>query len=205
MHVARSRAFDRLAWKGPALAVLGLLLVTLAGPATAIGHPIVQPVDSPGASTERYTIAVPSEKAVATVRVEIQFPRGLQVTQLEAPPGWRVMAETSGGQILGAVWDGGSIPSGQFATFGVLAQTPNGPTELAWAVIQTYEDGTEIQWTGPDSAQFPATRTRIQAAATLSPSEVLAAVAVVAAVVGLTVAALAWRRVRSGSDKHAPT
>jgi hypothetical protein len=115
------------------------------------------------------------------------------------------MVEASGGQILGAVWDGGSIPPGQFATFGVLAQNSNGPTELVWSVIQTYEDGSEIQWTGPESAQFAATRTRIQGAATLSLSEVLAAVAMLAAVAAVIIGVLAWRRVVSRPDEQAPT
>jgi uncharacterized protein YcnI len=175
--------------------VLSLALATLATPGAASAHPIVQPAESPGGATERYAIAVPSEKPLATVRLEVQFPRPLVVTELEAPPGWQVTAEKVGsGQILGAMWQGGSIPAGQFATFGLLAQNPKDSTELVWSIIQTYEDGSEVQWTGPESAQFPATRTRIQGAATPGSSEILAVAALIVSIGGAIICVLGWRR-----------
>jgi uncharacterized protein YcnI len=182
------------------LAVLSLVLATLIAPAQALAHVIVQPIESPGHARQQYTIAVPSEKRLATVRVEIQFPPGLLVTELESPSGWRVTPEVSGGQILGAVWDGGSIPTGQFATFGVLAENPTGPGELVWSAIQTYEDGSEVQWTGPEDSEFPATRTRVQGAAGPGLSDIFAATALAAALAALIVGILAWR----GAVKEAP-
>jgi uncharacterized protein YcnI len=128
----RPQVTARLPSRQSVLAVLSLVFAMIAAPGDAIAHPIVQPATSPGGMTERYTIAVPSEKPLATVRLEVQFPRGLLVTELEAPPSWRLTAEkTSTGQILGAVWDGGSVPAGQFAAFGVLAQDPT--TRPSWS------------------------------------------------------------------------
>jgi uncharacterized protein YcnI len=191
----RLRAIDPLLREYAKVMVLSLVLAALVAPNAASAHPVVQPVESPGGTTERYTIALPSEKPLATVRLEVQFPRGLVVTELETPAGWRVMPEKGGrGQILGATWEGGSIPAGQFATFGVLAQNPNETIELVWSIIQTYEDGSEVQWIGPEGAQFPATRTRIQGAAPPGPTEVLAVAALVTAAAGVILGGFAWRR-----------
>jgi len=191
----RLRPTGGLVCRQPVVVVLSLALATLATPDAAIAHPNVQPAESPRGAAERYAIAVPSEKPLATVRLEVQFPHPLTVTELEAPSGWQVTAEKVGtGQILGAVWEGGSIPAGQFATFGVLAQNPNDTTELVWSIIQTYEDGSEVQWTGSESAQFPATRTRIQGAATPGSSEILAAAALIISIGGVIIGFLGWRR-----------
>jgi uncharacterized protein YcnI len=168
-----------------------LLAVTNLG---AEAHVVVAPADSPAGATQLYTLAVPTESAADTVRVEAQFPRGLVVLQLEAPPGWVVTPEKdSGGHILGAVWDGGRTPSGQFGEFGVLAQNPDQATDLSWAVIQTYADGGEAQWIGPPSAQFPAAQSRVL---TSGPPivEIAAGAALACSLVALVLAGLTWRR-----------
>jgi uncharacterized protein YcnI len=191
----RLQPIGALVCRQPPVMLLSLALAALVTPTAASAHPMVQPAESPRGVTERYAIAVPSEKPLATVRLEVQFPRPLTVTELEAPPGWLVTTEKADtGQIVGAIWQGGSIPAGQFATFGVLAENPNDTTELVWSIIQTYEDGSEVQWTGPESAQFPAARTRIQSAATPGPSDVLAVAALVTAVAGMIIGLSAWRR-----------
>jgi uncharacterized protein YcnI len=70
-------------------ALLPLALASIAAflalPGSASAHIIVEPASSPVATTQLYTIAVPSEKRSDTVKVEIQFPRPLIVLQLQAP------------------------------------------------------------------------------------------------------------------------
>jgi len=160
---------------------------------------------------ERYGIRVPTEKPIPTVRVEVQFPSGLRVLDLEVAPGWHTSVQTeSGGRLVGAVWDGGSIPSGQFAEFGLRAQNPDREVELRWTVIQTYADGTEVQWVGLANAEFPAATTRVRSGDLPASVDPIAAAAALVAVAALIVAGLAWRarlrpRVYQGNQRRSST
>jgi uncharacterized protein YcnI len=128
-----------------------------------MAHIIVSPETSDAGQTQLYMLAVPGEKQSDTVKVEVQFPRTLVVLQLQAPAGWSVSAEKDGsGRILGAVFDGGTIHVEEFASFGVLAQNPSGSADLTWTAIQSYADGSEVQWVGPQTSQFPAALTHIR-------------------------------------------
>ncbi len=175
------------------LALLAWLLC--AGFADA--HLIVSPDSSRTGATVRYALSVPSEKPLAVVRIEVQFPRQLQVTQVEPLPGWTLTPQGDGsGRMLGAVWDGGRVPSGHFVDVAVLATNPPSATELSWQAIQTYEDGSEVQWTGSEQAQFPAAVTHVVAPDSLAATP-LAAAALAVSVAALVVAAASLWQLRS--------
>lgn len=182
-----------------ALAALsaGVILASAVRPAP--GHISVAPGDAPPGVVQRYSLLVPGEKSIPTTRIEVQFPDGLQVTEVEAVPGWRATTQKGReGRILSAVWEGGSIPPGQFVEFGLLARTPDASGPLTWKVIQTYRDRSEQHWIGSPGAEFPAPVTQIrQAGGTPSPDR-LAPVALGVALAALLGAAVAfWRVARS--------
>jgi len=130
----------------------GALLVSPAG-----AHVSVSPAQGPAGVIQRYAVTVPSEKKIPTTRVEIDFPAELHVTDVDAPAGWTATRQMGkGGRLVGAGWAGGAIPPEQSADFGVMARNPDSGTTLGWKVIQTYQDGSEVHWTGPPTAEFPA-------------------------------------------------
>jgi uncharacterized protein YcnI len=162
-------------------------------PGAVLAHIEVVPSESIAGETQRYGIRVPTEKPVPTVRVEVQFPPGLRVLDFEASPGWQVTFQTdAAGRPVDAVWEGGSIAPNQFAEFGLRAQNPDIDAELRWSVIQTYQDGTEVQWVGPPTANFPVASTRIRRRAVLGWSEALGAIAIVLSLVATGLSARAW-------------
>jgi uncharacterized protein YcnI len=175
-----------------------LLLGLFALPSIAAAHIVIDPLTSTAGATQLYTIAVPSEKRLDTTRVEVQFPRNLVILQLQSPPGWHVTPEKDGssGRILGAIWEGGSTGPDEFTSFGVLAQNPNEPADLSWSAIQTYADGSEVQWFGPESSQFPATVTRVEASPGLPLVGILAACALIVSCAALALSAVIWWRLR---------
>jgi uncharacterized protein YcnI len=184
------------------LGLCALLAAVFGAAPSALAHVIVSPAESPPGTTQLYTLAVPTETASNNIRVEVQFPRNLAVLQLQAPSGWSVTPETDApGHIVGAVWNGGSVPSNEFVEVGVLAQNPPSDADLAWSIIQTYADGTETQWIGPETSQFPATVTRVRTpASNVWIAELVAAVAVVVACVSLGFAVYFWWKLRASAD-----
>jgi uncharacterized protein YcnI len=182
-----------------ARSLAALLAGLFALPGIASAHLLVVPATSTAGATQLYTIAVPNEKLVDIVKVEVQFPKNLVVLQLQAPPGWRVTPEKEGssGRILGAIWDGGAAGIDEFVSFAVLAQNPNGSAELSWSAIQTYADGSEVQWFGPQTSQFPATVTRVESGAEPSLADILAGAALLLSISALGFTLLVWRRLRA--------
>jgi uncharacterized protein YcnI len=160
-----------------------------------LAHIEVVPEESVTATVERYGMRVPSEKAIPTTRIEVQFPREIRVIDLELVDGWRVTTQKDGsGRIVSAVWEGGSIPEEQFEEFGLRARNPEATADLTWQVIQTYQDGSEVQWIGPPNAEFPAALTRVRpAGAGLSGEALVTGLPGLVGLAAIIISGLAWR------------
>jgi uncharacterized protein YcnI len=92
---------------------------------------------------------VPNEKQVNTIRVEGEFPAGLQIYDFEFKPGWKIdFTKDDSGKIVGATWTGKVQPY-EFVEFGMLGINPKEETNLVWRFVQYYEDGTKEEFTGP--------------------------------------------------------
>ena len=50
---------------------------------------------------------------------------------------------------------------GRFVEFGFIGVNPEEAATLKWDVVQTYADGTEVSWTGPEGSSTPASLTRV--------------------------------------------
>jgi uncharacterized protein YcnI len=129
--------------------------------AVAMAHAVVYPKTTTTGAHERYLIRVPNERAVATTRVEIQFPPEVKVGSFIDVPGWTLeVARDSAKRITGAVWTG-SLPPERFVEFPFVATNPKEPGEIRWPVVQTYADGERAEWTGPADSKRPASVTNI--------------------------------------------
>lgn len=124
-----------------------LLTVMLTSP--AIGQVTVWPKQSTLGAHEKYVVRVANEKQSDTVSIEIRFPAGARVTAFEQKPGWYTEpVHGSNGAVAGVRWSG-KLPASQFAEFGLLAVNPVKGKELVWTAVQTYADGSKVQWNGP--------------------------------------------------------
>ncbi|MCL6548331.1 MAG: YcnI family protein [Alicyclobacillus sp.] len=148
------------------LASLTAGLFVWAGVASA--HVTVWPKTSTTAAWEKYTVRVPTEKTVPTVKVVLKIPSGVTFEQYEPVPGWSVSEKTgTDGRVTSVTWTatGGGIAPGQFQEFSFVAQNPKSPTSLAWDAYQYYKDGSIVEWTGPEGADTPHSVTQILASA----------------------------------------
>jgi uncharacterized protein YcnI len=134
----------------------GVVACFLIGGGIAFGHVTIQPKQSVAGKSERYTMKVPTEKFVPTVRIEVQFPDALIVSPFEPKVGWKIEeSKDAAGKLVGATLIG-SIPPGESAEFYFAGQNPGRPGTLAWKVVQIYEDGTKSEWTGAPGSRTPA-------------------------------------------------
>lgn len=144
------RAFGRTG----VAALIGAVALLAAGAASA--HVTVWPRESVQGARERYTVRMPNEKQVDTVRVEAVFPDDVLVSAFEQKPGWDLeIKRAADGRIIGAVWTG-KLPPAQFVEFGVAARNSKTATSLAWKFLQTYEGDVKVEWTGAPGSNTPA-------------------------------------------------
>jgi uncharacterized protein YcnI len=155
------------------LAAAGVALVAAAGPAWA--HVKVNPESAPKGSDAVLAFVVPNEKEPqTTTKVVVQFPTDHPIAEalIEPIAGWTGVAtqftvttpiQTDDGPVNTAVkdvtWtanDGKGIAVGAFQEFRVSVGLPDDADSLAFPTIQTYSDGSTVDWvqvtpaTGPE-------------------------------------------------------
>ena len=132
--------------------VLGALMVFASA---APAHIRIFPTESTVGAREKYTMRVPNEKQVTTIRVEGEFPPELNAYDFEFKPGWQIdFKKDDKGKIVGATWTGKIVPY-EFVEFGMPAVNPTDGKVLAWRFVQFYEDGSKEEFTGPAGSRFP--------------------------------------------------
>jgi uncharacterized protein YcnI len=78
----------------------------------AFAHIRIAPTESTPGAREKYTMRVPNEQQVNTIRVEGEFPAGLQIYDFEFKPVWKIdFKKDDSGKIAGATWTGRSSPT----------------------------------------------------------------------------------------------
>jgi len=141
-------------------------VAALFGAGALWAHAVVVPATSTTRAFETYTLRVPNEKDVPTVRVEIEFPPDVFVVSFAEAPGWELVVERDDtGRAVGAAWAGELAPH-RFVELSFVGVNPAEPTTLVWAVDQTYRgpEGEEVvSWSGPADSEFPASRTEVEA------------------------------------------
>ncbi|SFU93156.1 Uncharacterized protein YcnI [Alicyclobacillus macrosporangiidus] len=147
----------------------GALAATLVLGAPAVwAHVTVSPKTSTTGAWEKYTMRVPTEKDVPTVKVVLKVPDGVTFEQYEPVPGWTVSEDKdASGRVTRVTWTatGAGIAPGQFQEFSFVGQNPKQAGSVAWDAYQYYKDGSIVEWTGQPGADTPHSVTDILAAA----------------------------------------
>ncbi len=121
---------------------------------TASAHVVVKP-DSVGvAQRVNFTVSVPTEKEIPTVKVRLLIPEGLRNVRPLVKPDWDIelvkeeteVGSEESGVVTEIIWTGGSIPLDHKDEFAFSAQAPDTEDQLIWKAYQTYSDGTVVAW-----------------------------------------------------------
>jgi hypothetical protein len=131
-------------------AVLSLLVAPI-----VFGHIKIYPTDSTFGAREKYTMRVPNERQSPVIRVEGEFPAGLEIYDFEFKPGWKIdFKKDDKGKIVGAVWTGTMMPY-EFVEFGMLGINSKTATSLVWTFVQYYDGGLKEEFVGPPGSSLP--------------------------------------------------
>jgi uncharacterized protein YcnI len=131
--------------------IFGLTLgLVLASAGVASAHTGWKPDAAAPGSIASLTLSVAAENdAAGTVKVELFFPEGVELTTVEptAPAGWAVETGPPGGTGANVTWSRPSGPSSESPQLPIrLGTFPAQPGQIQFKVIQTYADGTVARW-----------------------------------------------------------
>ena len=141
-----------------------LTVIMLLSAHAAFGHIRIAPTESTFGAREKYTMRVPNEKQVECVRIEGEFPPGVNIYDFEFKPGWKIdFKKDDKGRIIGAVWTGKMAPY-EFVEFGMLGLNAKEGSDLVWKFVQYYDDGTKEEFTGPAGSRLPSPVTTLKKA-----------------------------------------
>jgi len=138
--------------------------LSLATIGVARAHVVVSPEEVPAGEYEKMVVTVPTEKDIPTTQVRVEVPEGFVVSGVQPVPGWEHEFEEEGGIVTAVVWSGGEIGPREFQEFALQAQTPEEAGEFSWGATQTYENGSTVEWTGPEGSEEPASVVLVAAA-----------------------------------------
>jgi len=141
-----------------------LVAATLLSWSVAFAHIRIYPAESVLGAREKYTMRVPNEKQVATIRIEGEFPKELKIYDFEFKPGWKVdIKKDADGNVVGATWIG-TIQPYEFVEFGMLGINPKQGDTLTWKFVQYYADGKKEEFTGPVGTFYPSPTVKLNPA-----------------------------------------
>ena len=128
-------------------------------PSLAFAHVTVRPRESAPGAQETYTVRVPTEGAVATVKLELEIPEGVTVMDVPHPEGATHDVKKANGRITSITWTKEIKPK-EAAEFTFTARNPTTGDALVWKAHQHFADGTSADWIGPPE-QRPASVTKL--------------------------------------------
>lgn len=163
MHKERE---EELMKKTMSILLLCFAAVTLfAGVASA--HVTVYPSETSQGSYEKFTVRVPSEKDIATVKVEVKIPAEAEISRFEPKPGWKydLTKDAASGKITSVLWtaEGSGLTSTEFGEFNMQGKVGSNASQIVWKAYQTYQDGSVVEWTGAPGSDKPASVTQVKA------------------------------------------
>ena len=172
------------------VAILGLVAV-----ASASAHARMSPSVSVANELQLYSLAIPTEKANAyTKEIELTLPKGFSIDSFVPSPGWKRVEHSSGSGnsavITQVTWTGGQVPTGEDSLFQFLAQ-PSAAGTYTFHVLQTYSDGSIVDWSGPESSGAPAPTIDVVSSISGGGSSTLTIIALVIGALGLLVGGIA--------------
>jgi uncharacterized protein YcnI len=189
---------------GRVLALAGA--ISLVAAAQAEAHAVVSPPVAEKAGLQVFTLSVPTEKDNATTtKIELDVPTGFAIDSFAPVPGWKrvVQAKGSGEEavVQKVTWTGGKTPTGEDSVFMFNASAPKSQ-DYKFRVVQTYSDGSVVDWSGPESSDTPAPVVKtVDSLGGGSSTSTLAVIALVVAALGLVLGIVALTGARSGSRR----
>jgi len=151
------------------MTVTMMLLCSMLFAGIASAHVTVFPQQATQGAYEKFTLRVPSEKDMPTMKVEVKIPTDVvAVSRFEPKDGWKYdLTKDDSGKIIAVTWTstGNGLSKTEFAEFNMSGKVADGAQAIVWKAYQTYQDGSVVEWVGAEGSEKPASITKVIAKA----------------------------------------
>lgn len=139
-----------------------LSMILFAGIASA--HIVVYPQQTTQGTYEKFTVRVPSEQDIPTVKIEVKIPADVAISRFEPKTGWKYdLTKDASGKIASVVWTTteNGLSKTEFGEFNMQGKVSDTATAITWETYQTYKDGSVVEWVGAEGTDKPASITKV--------------------------------------------
>jgi uncharacterized protein YcnI len=144
------------------LTVMFVFLLVFADIASA--HVAVNPQEVIQGTFQEFTVRVPNEKNIPTMKVELDIPADVDISQLNPAPGWKYdLTKDPSGKITKITWasTGNGLSESEYEKFNFAGLISKKTTAIGWKAHQTYKDGSIVDWVGDEKSDTPAPFTKV--------------------------------------------
>ncbi|MDB5055317.1 MAG: nuclear export factor [Bacilli bacterium] len=144
------------------LSALMVSMLLFAGIASA--HVVVFPKETTQGTYEKFTVRVPTEKDVPTIKVELKIPADVEISSTQPVFGWKAdLVKDANGKVTSIVWTatGDGLSPSEFGEFSLQGKVSAKTTSIQWKADQTYKDNSVVSWTGDEKSDHPASITKV--------------------------------------------
>jgi uncharacterized protein YcnI len=141
-----------------------LFIMLFAGIASA--HVTVFPKETIQGSYEKFTVRVPTEQDTPTMKVEVMIPGTVEVSRTMPISGWKSeLTKDANGKVTSVIWTATAegLTSTEFGEFSMQGKVDKAATAIVWKAVQTYKDGSVVEWIGDEKSDHPASVTTVKA------------------------------------------
>jgi uncharacterized protein YcnI len=141
-----------------------LFMMLFAGMASA--HVTVFPKETIQGSYEKFTVRVPTEQNTPTIKVEVKIPETVEVSRTMPLSGWKSeLTKDANGKVTSVIWTAVAegLASTEFGEFSMQGKVDKAATAIVWKAVQTYKDGSIVEWIGDEKSDHPASVTTVKA------------------------------------------
>lgn len=127
-------------------------------------HVTVNPSESAPNAYVKYGVRVPVEKDINTTKLTLRIPDGINLISVQPVVDWDYDVEKNDSdQIIAVNWvaNSGGIGPNEFTEFNFIAVNPGDAGDFSWEALQTYEDGSLVEWIDPPGSEEPASVTSV--------------------------------------------
>jgi uncharacterized protein YcnI len=144
------------------LPLMFVFLLVFASIASA--HVEVNPQEAIQGTFQEFSVRVPNEKSIPTVKVELDIPADVDISQLNPAPDWKYdLTKDTSGKITKITWTstGNGLAESEYEKFNFAGLISKTTTAIGWKAHQTYKDGSIVDWVGDEKSDTPAPVTKV--------------------------------------------
>jgi uncharacterized protein YcnI len=139
--------------------------------APALAHVTVAPQQSPVGGSQVYKVRVHNDGKTPVSSITLQIPDGVAIENVEKIASGKSDMTNTGGRVTKITWQI-TVPVGKYVELAFTARNPASGERLNWNIVETFADGSTVEFTDKPGAKEKSSTTKLlPAGGTATPAK----------------------------------